>query len=102
MVCNWRLQIFCDARPLSLLVSSFGYKKSQFRHWWIMMLFGLLNVALGYVALLFAEELSKVLVVFVGLGIVCNGVMRIVAFIAITRIEKRLKETEAEAEPEIQ
>ena len=85
---------------LSLLVSSFGYKKSQFRHWWIMMLFGLLNVALGYVALLFAEELSRVLVVFVGLGIVCNGVMRIVAFIAITRIEKRLKE--AESEPEIQ
>lgn len=77
---------------LSLVISSFGYKKATFKHWWIMLLFGLLNVVLGYVALLNAEDVSKVLTVFVGLGVVANGVMRIVAFIAITRIEKKLKQ----------
>ena len=77
---------------LSLVISSFGYKKATFRHWWVMLLFGVLNVILGYVALLYAEEISKVLAVIVGLGIVANGVMRIVAFIAITRIEKKLKQ----------
>ncbi|MCR4811079.1 MAG: DUF308 domain-containing protein [Bacteroidales bacterium] len=77
---------------LSLVISSFGYKKATFRHWWVMLLFGVLNVILGYVALLYAEEISTVLAVIVGLGIVANGVMRIVAFIAITRIEKRLKQ----------
>ena len=46
----------------------------------------------GYVALLNADKISPVLAVIVGLGIVANGVMRIVAFIAITRIEKKLKQ----------
>jgi uncharacterized membrane protein HdeD (DUF308 family) len=77
---------------LSLVISSFGYKKATFRHWWVMLLFGLLNVVLGYVALLNADKISPVLAVIVGLGIVANGVMRIVAFIAITRIEKKLKQ----------
>lgn len=77
---------------LSLVISSFGYKKATFRHWWVMLLFGLLNVVLGYVALLNADKMSPVLAVIVGLGIVANGVMRIVAFIAITRIEKKLKQ----------
>lgn len=78
---------------LSLLVSAFGYKKAHFGNWWIMLLFGLLNVALGYIALLNAENISKFLAVLVGLGIIADGVMRIVAFIAITRIERKLKET---------
>lgn len=77
---------------LSLVISSFGYKKATFRRWWVMLLFGLLNVVLGYVALLNADKISPVLAVIVGLGIVANGVMRIVAFIAITRIEKKLKQ----------
>lgn len=77
---------------LSLVISSFGYKKATFRHWWVMLLFGLLNVVLGYVALLNADKISPVLAVIVGLGIVANGVMRIVAFVAITRIEKKLKQ----------
>lgn len=77
---------------LSLVISSFGYKKATFRHWWVMLLFGLLNVVLGYVALLNADKISPVLAVIVGLGIVANGVMRIVAFIAITRIEKKLRQ----------
>ena len=87
---------------LSLVVSSFGYKKATFKHWWVMLLFGLLNVVLGYVALLYAdpEQISTVLIVIVGLGIVCNGVMRIVAFIAIARIEKRVKQ-QAEAVQEM-
>lgn len=80
---------------LSLVISSFGYKKATFRHWWVMLLFGLLNVVLGYVALLNADKISPVLAVIVGLGIVANGVMRIVAFIAITRIEKKLKQQPA-------
>lgn len=79
---------------LSLTITSFGYKKAKFGHWWIMLLFGLLNVGLGYAALLNAESISTVLAVFVGVGIVCNGIMRIVAFVAIGRMEKRMKEIE--------
>ena len=85
---------------LSLVISSFGYKRATFGNWWVMLLFGLLNVVLGYVALLYAEQISTVLAVIVGLGIVGNGVMRIVAFIAIQRIEKRLKQ-QAEAVQEV-
>lgn len=85
---------------LSLVVSSFGYKKATFKHWWVMLLFGLLNVVLGYVALLNADAIGTALAVIVGLGIVCNGVMRIVAFIAIARIEKRVKQ-QAEAVQEM-
>lgn len=77
---------------LSLVISSFGYKKATFRHWWVMLLFGVLNVVLGYIALLNADKISPVLAVIVGLGIVANGVMRIVALIAILRIEKKLKQ----------
>ncbi len=86
---------------LSLLISSFGYKKAQYGNWWIMLLVGLLNVVLGYIALLNAEDVSKVLTVIVGLGIVADGVMRIVAFIAIARIEKRLKEATRFDEAEV-
>lgn len=76
---------------LSLLISSFGYKRANFGHWWIMLLFGLFNVVMGYIALLNANTISTVLAVLVGIGIVADGVMRIVAFIAISRIEKKLK-----------
>ena len=78
---------------LSLSISSFGYKKAQYKQWWIMLLFGLLNVLLGYLAFINAADISAFLAVCVGLGVVSNGVMRIIAFIAIGRIEKRLKES---------
>lgn len=77
---------------LSLLISSFGYKKAKFQSWWIMLLLGLLSVILGYLALLNADKISVVLAIFIGIGIVANGVVRIIAFIAISRIEKQLKE----------
>jgi len=86
---------------LSLAISSFGYKRAGFVRWWIMLLFGLLNVVLGYIAMLNAESISNILVVIIGLGIVANGVMRIVAFIAISRIEKKIKESEKLVEAEV-
>ena len=77
---------------ISLAVLSFDYKKSGYDYWWVMMLLGVFSLVLGIISLHNPDGVGTFMGVMLGLGILANGVDRIVAFFALRRIQKRLRD----------
>lgn len=77
---------------ISLSVLSFDYKRSGYDGWWIMLLLGILSLALGIIALHNPSGVGTFMGILLGLGILANGVDRIVAVFALRRIRNRLRD----------
>ena len=77
---------------ISLSVLSFDYKKSGYDGWWIMLLLGLLSLALGVIALHNPAGVGTLMGVLLGIGILANGIDRIVAVFALKRIQRVLRD----------
>ncbi len=77
---------------VSLSVLSIDYKKGGYDRWWLMLLLGVCSIILGFLALREPEYTGTFLGILLGLGILANGIVRIVAFFGLKRIEKRLRD----------
>lgn len=77
---------------VSLSVLSIDYKKGGYDRWWLMLLLGVCSIILGFLALREPEYTGTFLGILLGLGILANGIVRIVAFFGLKRIEKCLRD----------
>ena len=82
---------------VSLSVLSIDYKKGGYDRWWLMLLLGVCSIILGFLALREPEYTGTFLGILLGLGILANGVVRIVAFFGLKRIENRLRDIKESA-----
>lgn len=82
---------------VSLAVLSLDYKKGGYDRWWLMLLLGLCSIILGFLALRNPERTGIILGVLLGLGILANGIVRIVAFFGLRRIENSVRELQESA-----
>ncbi len=83
---------------VSLSVLAFDYKKAGFPHWWTMLLLGVCSIVLGFLAMRKPDVTSALFGVLLGLGILANGIIRLVAFFALKRIDSRLRDLKESAE----
>jgi len=77
---------------ISIAVESFDFKQVGFRHWWLMLLFGILATAFGVYGLFQPIASATTLTVLVSLGIMLAGVGYWVRVAAINRFQKKLKQ----------
>lgn len=82
---------------ISLAVLSMDYKRSGYDRWWLMLIFGVCSLVLGFLALRKPEATEAFIGVLLGLGIFANGIERIVAFSALKRIQAHLRDLKESA-----
>ena len=82
---------------VSLAVLSIDYKKGGYDRWWVMLLLGVCSILLGFLAIRKPESTGAFLGILLGLGILANGIVRIVAFFGLNRIENRLRDLKESA-----
>lgn len=82
---------------ISLAVLSIDYKKGGYNRWWLMTLLGVCSILLGFLALRKPETTGAFLGILLGLGILANGIVRIVAFFGLKLIENRLRDLKESA-----
>ncbi len=82
---------------VSLSVLSIDYCKGGYDRWWLMLILGVCSIVLGFLALREPETTGAFLGVLIGLGILANGIIRIVAFFGLRRINKRLRDLKESA-----
>ena len=76
---------------------SIDYKKGGYDRWWVMLLLGVCSILLGFLAIRKPESTGAFLGILLGLGILANGIVRIVAFFGLKRIENRLRDLKESA-----
>lgn len=72
---------------ISLTVLSFDYKRVGYNSWWVMSILGILSIILAFLALRYPESTSSLLGILLGLGVFSNGIVRLVAYLALRRIQ---------------
>ena len=77
---------------ISLAVLSFDYKRDGYKQWWLMFLLGICSILLGFFALRKPEATGIFLGILLGLGILANGIVRIIAFFGLKRIRKKVRD----------
>ena len=82
---------------VSLSVLSIDYRKGGYDRWWLMLILGVCSIVLGFLALREPETTGAFLGVLIGFGILANGIIRIVAFFGLRRINKRLRDLKESA-----
>ena len=82
---------------VSLSVLSIDYRKGGYDRWWLMLILGVCRRVLGPPGRREPETTGAFLGVLIGLGILANGIIRIVAFFGLRRINKRLRDLKESA-----
>ena len=77
---------------ISLAVLSIDYKRGGYDRWWLMFLLGLCSIILGFLALRKPETTGAFHGILLGLGILANGIVRIVAFFGLRRISNHIRD----------
>ena len=77
---------------IQLAVLSFDYKKYGMKQWWLMLILGICSVVLGFFALLHPDISGITISILVGLAIISNGIVRLVAFSGISRVQHRVED----------
>ncbi|KWW29547.1 MAG: hypothetical protein AUK63_1458 [bacterium P3] len=77
---------------ISLWVLAFDYKRGGYTKWWVMLLLGFCSMVLGFLALHNPSTTGSVLGFLIGTGIFANGVVRLVALVALKHIGNRLRD----------
>ena len=83
---------------ISLLMLAFSYKRSGYDKWWIMMLLGVCSALLGLLALTHPIHTGSFLGVLIGIGIFANGVVRLVALVALKHITAAIRDSKESSE----
>ena len=76
---------------IQLAVLSFDYKKYGLKQWWLMLILGICSVVLGFFALMRPDITSVTISILIGLAIIFNGIVRLVAFSGISRLQRRVE-----------
>ncbi len=76
---------------LNIAIHSFDFKKTRFRHWWLLLLLGICVTVLGVCALNQPDITSVTLAVLIGIGIIIDGIAYIAAVAGVNHLEKRLE-----------
>lgn len=82
---------------ISLSVLSFDYKRAGYDRWWLMLVFGLCSMLLGFLAMRRPESVKAFMGIMLGLGIFANGIERIVAYAGLRRIENTVRDIKESA-----
>lgn len=98
--CNWLVReslivvfsMWVLLEGVSLGVLSYDYKRSGYDKWWLMTILGGLSVIFGFLALRNPVETGAFLGVLLGIGILANGVIRMVAFFGIKSIGAKIQD----------
>ena len=77
---------------ISLLMLAFSYKHSGYNKWWIMLLLGLCSAILGLLALSHPIHTGAFMGILIGFGIFANGVVRLVALVALKHISTSIRD----------
>ena len=83
---------------ISLLMLAFSYKRNGYDKWWIMLLLGICSAVLGLLALTHPIHMGAFMGVLIGIGIFANGVVRLVALVALKHITSALHDSKESAE----
>lgn len=84
---------------ISLSVLSIDYKRAGYERWWLMLILGVCSMFLSFLAMRNPTGVGNFMGLLLGLGILANGVERIVAFFGLKRIEKQAKENQESTTP---
>ena len=76
---------------VQLAVLSFDYKKYGHKQWWLMLILGICSVVLGFYALFRPDVTGVTISVLVGIAVIANGIVRLVAFIGINKMQRRVE-----------
>lgn len=82
---------------ISLLMLAFGYKRNGYDKWWFMLLLGICSALLGLLALTHPVHTGGFVGVLIGIGIFANGIVRLVALVALKHIAEACRECEERA-----
>lgn len=76
---------------IQLAVLAFDYKRFGFKQWWLMLVLGICSVMLGFYALQRPDATGVTISFMVGIAIISNGIIRLVAFSGINKVERRVE-----------
>ena len=76
---------------ISILVTSFDYKKVGFPYWWILLLLGIIGIVLGVLGLMNMEATAVTLSVLISIAVILFGLAHIPAVAGINRFEKQIE-----------
>ena len=83
--------IWVMAEGIIVAVQSFDYKRVGFGGWWCMLLLGIAAAVLGFFGMKNPDTSAKVLSWLIGIGVMLNGIVHIVAVAGINRFEKKVE-----------
>ena len=76
---------------ISMVVTSFDYKKVGFPYWWALLLLGLAGAVLGFLGLKNLEATAVTLSTLISIAVILFGVAHILAVAGINRFEKQVE-----------
>ena len=82
---------------VSLAVLSLDYKRAGYNKWWLMTLLGVCSILFGFLALRNPGETGAFLGILLGIGILANGIIRLVAFFGLKKIENKVRDIKESA-----
>jgi uncharacterized membrane protein HdeD (DUF308 family) len=76
---------------ISVVVTSFDYKKVGFPYWWALLILGICGVILGFLGLKNLDVTAVTLSVLISIAVILFGVAHILAVAGINRFEKQIE-----------
>ena len=76
---------------ISIIVTSFNYKKVGFSFWWALLLLGLAGAVLGFLGLKNLDVAAKTLSLLISIAVILFGVAHILAVAGLNRFEKQIE-----------
>ena len=77
---------------ISVIVSSFEYKKVGFTYWWALLLLGIVGVVLGILGLKNMAVTAVTLSILISISVILFGLAHILAVAGVSRFEKTVKD----------
>jgi uncharacterized membrane protein HdeD (DUF308 family) len=76
---------------ISILVTSFDYKKVGFPYWWVLLMLGIIGVVLGILGLMNMEATAVTLSLLISIAVILFGLAHVLAVAGINRFEKQIE-----------
>jgi len=84
--------IWVIIKGISIIVTSFDYKKVAFPYWWVLLLLGIAGVLLGILGFRNMDVTAVTLSTLLSISVILFGVSHILAVAGVTRFENAVKD----------